>query len=351
VLRIVTMDGDLPAAEAGASVTVELADEVDVSRGDVLAAAGEPVDASDAFQAHLVWLDERELLPGRRYLAKFGARTIGCTVDHPKYRIDVDTQAHLSARTLRLNEICVANVHVDAPAPYEAYRDNRDLGSFIVLDSVTNRTVGAGMVDFALRRSANVRWQAVTVDKRARAARNGHRPCVVWFTGLSGAGKSTVADLVERALHAQGRHTFLLDGDNVRHGLNSDLGFTEADRVENIRRIAEVSALMVDAGLIVLVSFISPFRAERALARELVAPGEFCEVHVDTPLEVAERRDPKGLYAKARRGELANFTGIDSPYEPPEDPEVRLDTTSLAPERAAEAVLERLRELGVLDDR
>jgi bifunctional enzyme CysN/CysC len=348
VERIVTMDGDLPVAASGSSVTVVLADEVDASRGSVLAGAEHPPDVADAFQAHLVWLDEHELLPGRRYLAKFGAHTVGLTIDRPKYRIDVDTQARLPAKTLRLNEICVANLHLDKPVAYEPYRVSRDLGSFIVLDRLTNSTVGAGMIDFGLRRSANVRWQTMTVDKNARAARNGHRPCVVWFTGLSGAGKSTVADLVEKALHAQGRHTYLLDGDNVRHGLNKDLGFTDADRVENIRRIAEVSALMVDSGLIVLVSFISPFRAERALARSLVTAGEFCEVHVATPLAEAERRDPKGLYAKARRGELANFTGIDSPYEDPEDPEVRVDTTTLNPEQAAESVLAKLRELGVL---
>ncbi|MFE0026722.1 sulfate adenylyltransferase subunit CysN [Amycolatopsis sp. NPDC059021] len=348
--RIVTMDGDREQAVSGHSVTVVLADEVDVSRGSVLAALEAPAEAADAFQAHLVWMDEHEMLPGRRYLAKFGARTTGFTAEHPKYRIDVDTQAHLPAKTVRLNEICVTNLHIDRPVAFEPYRTCRDLGSFIVLDPLSNRTVGAGMIDFATRRTANLRWQALTVDKRARGVRNGHRPCVVWFTGLSGAGKSTIADLVEKALHAEGAHTFLLDGDNIRHGLNSDLGFTDADRVENIRRIAEVSALMVDAGLIVLVSFISPFQAERALARSLVESGEFCEVHVDTPLEVAERRDPKGLYAKARRGELANFTGIDSPYEPPRDAEVRLDTTTMSAEQAAEAVLAKLREMRVLGD-
>lgn len=348
VQRIVTMDGDLTSASAGRSVTVVLADEVDASRGDMLAAAEQPTDVSDAFQAHLVWLGTDELLPGRRYLAKIGARTVGFTVDGPKYRIEVDSLRKAPAKTLRLNEIGVANVHFDVPVPFESYRTNRDLGSFIVLDRLTNATVGAGMIDFALRRSANVRWQQLEVDKAARVEQNGHRPCVVWFTGLSGAGKSTVADLVEKALHADGRRTFLLDGDNVRHGLNKDLGFTDADRVENIRRIAEVAALMVDAGLIVLVSFISPFRAERELARSLVEETEFCEVHVDTPLEVAEQRDPKGLYAKARRGELANFTGIDSRYEPPENPDVRLDTTTLTPEQAARAVVERLRDMGIL---
>ncbi|SDM13926.1 bifunctional enzyme CysN/CysC [Lentzea albidocapillata subsp. violacea] len=330
VARIVTMDGDLDEAPAGSSVTVVLADDVDASRGDVLGAAQDPPGIASEFQARLVWLHENGLLPGRQYLAKIGARTVGFT----------------ATKALHLNEIGVDNVHFDAPVPFESYRTNRDLGSFVVLDRLSNATVGAGMIDFALHPD-NVRRQTLTVDKQARIARNGHRPCVVWLTGLSGAGKSTIADLVEKALHAEGRHTFLLDGDNVRHGLNSDLGFTDADRVENIRRIAEVAALMVDAGLIVLVSFISPFRAERALARDLVGENEFCEVFVDTPLAVAEQRDPKGLYRKARRGELANFTGIDSPYEPPRRPEVRLDTTALGPQAAAEVVLQRLHALGV----
>ncbi|MGB3437190.1 MAG: adenylyl-sulfate kinase [Actinophytocola sp.] len=347
VARLVTFDGDLDEAEAGQSVTVVLADDIDVSRGAVLATA-DPPGVADAAQADLIWLSEEELLPGRRYLAKIGARTVGLTVDAPKHRVDVDTGARLAARTLHLNEIGVGNVHFDQPVALDPYGANRDLGGFIVIDRLTNATVGAGLVRFPLRRAANVRWQAMSVTKRMRADLNGHRGCVVWFTGLSGAGKSTIADLTEQRLHAADRHTFVLDGDNVRHGLNKDLGFTDADRVENVRRVAEVAGLMVDAGLVVLVSFISPFRAERELARGIVAQDEFCEVFVDTPLHVAEQRDPKGLYAKARRGELPNFTGIDSPYEPPENPELRLDTTTLTAAEAADAVLARLGRLGVM---
>jgi bifunctional enzyme CysN/CysC len=347
VARIVTFDGDLDEAEAGQSVTVVLADDVDVSRGAVLASA-DPPGVADAAQADLIWLSEQEMLPGRRYLAKLGARTVGLTVDPPKHRVDVDTGARLAARTLHLNEIGVGNVHFDQPVALDPYRANRDLGGFIVIDRLTNATVGAGLVRFPLRRAANVHWQTTSVTKEMRAGLNGHRGCVVWFTGLSGAGKSTIADLTEQRLHAVGRHTFLLDGDNVRHGLNADLGFTDADRVENIRRVAEVAGLMVEAGLVVLVSFISPFRAERELARGIVAPDEFCEVFVDTPLTIAEQRDPKGLYAKARRGELPNFTGIDSPYEPPEHPELRLDTTTLTAAEAADAVLARLGQMGVV---
>ncbi len=347
VARLVTFDGDLTEAVAGQSVTVVLAEDLDVGRGAVLAAAAAPLEVATAFEADVVWLAEQEMLPGRRYLGKFGARTVGISMAPPKYRLDVDTGTHVAAKTLRLNEIGVATVHVDAPVAFAPYRESRDLGGFIVIDPRTNATVGAGMLHFALRRSATVRWQATTVDKAMRAELNGHRGCVVWFTGLSGAGKSTIANLVEQRLNLAGRHTYLLDGDNVRHGLNKDLGFTDADRVENVRRVAEVAGLMVDAGLIVLVSFISPFRAERAFARNIVAADEFCEVHVDTPLPVAERRDPKGLYARARRGELPNFTGIDSPYERPEAPELRVDTTELSADRAADAVVTRLHAMGV----
>lgn len=348
VARLVTFDGDLTSASVGQSITVVLADDVDVSRGAVLAGDDAP-GVTDACQADLIWMSEQEMLPGRRYLAKVGARTVGMTVDAPKHRLDIDTGTRLAAKTLQLNEIGVGNVHFDQPVALDPYRANRDLGGFIVIDRLTNATVGAGLVRFPLRRATNVHWQAMSVDKPMRARLNGHKGCVVWFTGLSGAGKSTIADLVEQRLYRSGRHTFVLDGDNVRHGLNKDLGFTDADRVENVRRVAEVAGLMVDAGLIVLVSFISPFRAERNLARGIVETDEFCEVFVDTPLSVAEERDPKGLYAKARRGELPNFTGIDSPYERPENPELRLDTTELTAEEAADAVLAKLAELGVAE--
>jgi bifunctional enzyme CysN/CysC len=348
VARIVTMDGDLDQAVAGQSVTIALADEIDCSRGDVLCAGDAPAGSADQFEAHVVWMGEHEMLPGRPYLVKIGARTVGGSISRPKHRVDVNTLEHVAATTLALNEIGVCNVHLDRPVAFDAYADNREMGGFIVVDRLTNNTVGAGLLHFALRRSDNVHWQAVEVNKVAHAELKGHRPAVVWFTGLSGAGKSTIANLVEKRLHALGAHTYLLDGDNVRHGLNKDLGFTEADRVENIRRVAEVSRLMVDAGLIVLVSFISPFRAERRMARALVDEGEFVEVHVDTPLADAEQRDVKGLYAKARRGELPNFTGIDSPYEAPESPELRVDTVTMTAEQAAEAVVAQLRVSGIL---
>jgi bifunctional enzyme CysN/CysC len=348
VARIVTHDGDLELAVAGQSVTLVLADEVDVSRGDVMASADALPEVSDQFEANLVWMSDEPMLPGRPYLMKIGAATVGVSIGAPKYRLNVNTLERLAARTLGLNEIGVCNLALDRPIPFDGYERQRDTGSFIVIDRMTNHTVAAGMLHFALRRSHNIHWQAIEVDKAAHAALKQHQPAVLWFTGLSGAGKSTIANLVQKQLHALGRHTALLDGDNVRHGLNRDLGFTEADRVENIRRVAEVAKLMVDAGLIVLVSFISPFRAERALARARVDEGEFIEVHVDAPLAVAEQRDPKGLYKKARRGELKNFTGIDSPYEAPETPEVRIDTTAVSQEAAAVAVVEALRARGVL---
>jgi bifunctional enzyme CysN/CysC len=346
--RIVTMDGDLDEAVAGQSVTITLVDEIDASRGDVICAGDSPAEVADQFEAHIVWMHEDAMLPGRPYLMKIGSRTVGVTIAHPKYRVDVNHLDHLAATTLELNEIGVANLSLDRPIPFDPYARNREMGGFVVIDKLTQNTVGAGLLHFALRRSHNIHWQEVQVDKVARAAMNLHRPGVVWFTGLSGSGKSTIANIVESKLHTTGVRTYLLDGDNVRHGLNRDLGFTDVDRVENIRRIAEVSRLMVDAGLVVLVSFISPFRAERDLARSRVEAGEFVEVFVDTPLAVAESRDPKGLYAKARAGELVNFTGIDSPYEPPESPEVTIDTTTTSPEDAADRIIAELRAAGIL---
>ncbi|MCR5880945.1 sulfate adenylyltransferase subunit CysN [Phenylobacterium sp. J367] len=336
--RIVTFRGDLPEAVAGQSVTITLKDEIDVSRGDVLAAAGQPAEVADQFESTIVWFDDEPMLPGRPYLLKLGTRTVAAQVTEPKYKVNVNTLEHLAATRLELNEIGVCNLALDAPIAFDAYAENKDLGGFILIDRISNRTVGAGMLHFALRRSQNIHWQALDVSKAARSAAKGQKARVVWLTGLSGAGKSTIANLLEKRLHAEGRHTYLLDGDNVRHGLNKDLGFTEEDRVENIRRVAEVAKLMVDAGLIVLVSFISPFRAERRMARELMGEREFVEVFVDTPLAEAERRDVKGLYAKARAGQLKNFTGIDSPYEPPEHAEIVIDTTKLAPEQAAEQI-------------
>jgi bifunctional enzyme CysN/CysC len=349
VARVVTYDGDLEEAVAGQSVTITLTDEVDVSRGDVLAAATAPASVADQFESHIVWMSEEPMLPGRPYLLKVGTRTVGVTVAQPKYKVNVNTLEHTAAKTLELNEIGVCNINLDRPVPFDPYGENRDMGGFVLIDRFTNNTVAAGLLHFALRRADNVHWQAIEVDKEAHANLKGQRPALVWFTGLSGAGKSTIANIVERKLHEQGRHTYLLDGDNVRHGLNKDLGFTDADRVENIRRVAEVAKLMVDAGLIVLASFISPFRAERRMARELLGDGEFVEVFVDASLEVAESRDVKGLYAKARRGDLANFTGIDSPYETPENPEIHLDVSgSLTSEEAADQVLEHLRVAGII---
>jgi bifunctional enzyme CysN/CysC len=349
VARIVVGTEDVATAIAGQSVTIVLADEIDASRGDVIAAGSAPPEVADQFEATIVWMHERPMLQGRSYRLKIGARTVTATIAPLKYKLNINTMEHVAARKLELNDIGVCGLELDQPIVFEPYADNRDLGGFILIDRVTNNTVGAGMLHFALRRSQNVHWQAFDVDKDARAALKSQKPCVLWFTGLSGAGKSTIANLLEKRLHVLGYHTYVLDGDNVRHGLNKDLGFAEADRVENVRRVAEVSRLMVDAGLIVLVSFISPFRTERRMARDLLAPGEFFEVFVDTPLAIAESRDPKGLYQKARRGELRNFTGIDSPYERPEAPEVHIDTTQMSIEEAAESIVLELAAAGVIE--
>ncbi len=342
ISRIVTYDGDLEEAVAGESVTICLADEVDVSRGDVIAAATEPPLVADQFETHVVWMSEEEMLPGRRYLVKIGGSTLGATVEEPKYLVNINTLEHMAAKTLELNQIGVCNLTLEKAVPFDPYKDNRDMGGFIIIDRMTNNTVGVGLIHFALRRADNVHWQAIEVDATAHATLKGQRPAVVWFTGLSGAGKSTIANIVERKLHAEGRHTYLLDGDNLRHGLNKDLGFTTADRIENVRRTAEVASLMAEAGLIVLVSLISPYRAERRMARDLAGANNFLEIYVDTPLEVAESRDRKGLYAKARRGEIPNFTGIGAPYEEPENPELHISTAEYSPEHAADAVIRLL---------
>jgi bifunctional enzyme CysN/CysC len=349
VARILLGDAEIPEAVAAQSVTLTLTDEIDVSRGDVLCAAGAPPGVANQFEATIIWMHDEALLQGRTYLLKIGAKTVNATVAPIKYRVNVNTLEHLAAKKLELNDIGVCGIELSSPVVFEPYDDSRVLGGFILIDRLTNNTVGAGLLHFALRRSQNVHWQALDVNKRARAQLSHQKPCILWFTGLSGAGKSTIANLVEKQLHADGRHTYLLDGDNVRHGLNKDLGFTDEDRVENIRRVAEVARLMVDAGLIVIVSFISPFRSERRMARNLVETDEFIEVFVDTSLAAAEARDVKGLYKKARRGELKNFTGIDSPYEAPETPEIHLDTALLAPEAAASQVIAHLREAGIID--
>ncbi|MBK8105765.1 MAG: sulfate adenylyltransferase subunit CysN [Betaproteobacteria bacterium] len=348
VERIVGFEGDRAQAVAGESVTLTLRDEIDISRGDVISAADAPAEVADQFECNLVWMDDEPLLPGRPYLLKLGARTVNATVTEIKHKVNVNTLEHLATKTLALNEIGVCNLGLDRAVAFDPYAVNRDMGGFILIDRLSNHTVGAGMLHFALRRAHNIHLQAFDVDKAARAALLGQKPVVLWFTGLSGAGKSSIANLVTKKLYAMGRHTYLLDGDNVRHGLNRDLGFTDVDRVENIRRVAEVARLMADAGLIVITSFISPFSAERQLARNLLEPGEFVEVFVDVPLEVAESRDVKGLYAKARRGQLPHFTGIDSPYEAPESAEVHLPAAAITAEQAADRVLDKLREMGVV---
>lgn len=342
VSRIATFDGDLAEAGAGQSVTVCFADEIDCSRGDVLTAADSPVEAADQFEATLVWMDEAPMLPGRPYWMMTGSQIASATITEPKYKINVNTMEHLAAKTLELNAIGAVNIATDRSIPFEPYAENRDLGGFILIDKLSNSTVAAGMIRFALRRAANVHWQATDISREHHAAIKSQRPAVLWLTGLSGAGKSTIANIVEKKLAAMGRHTFLLDGDNVRHGLNRDLGFTDVDRVENIRRVGEVAKLMTDAGLIVITAFISPFRAERDMVRTMVREGEFFEIHVDTPLSEAEKRDVKGLYKKARAGTLKNFTGIDSAYEAPEKPDLRIDTMALSAEAAAEEIIRKL---------
>ncbi len=347
--RIVTMDGDLDRAVQEQSVTLTLTDEIDISRGDVICAAKQPSDQSDHVAAHLIWMTDEEMLPGRQYILKTNNRMIPASVTELKHKVNVNDLSHEAGKTLKLNEVGLVTVKTAAPFAFDPYLENRHTGSFILIDRRTNATVGAGMIQFSLRRSKNVVWQDLDVDKRARAEQKHQRPAMLWFTGLSGAGKSTVANLVEKRLHDLGRHTYVLDGDNVRHGLNSDLGFTDADRVENIRRVSETAKLMVDAGLLVLVSFISPFASERRMARELVEGGEFIEVYISTPIEVCEQRDTKGLYAKARAGELKNFTGIDSGYEPPEAAEITIDTSQVSAEQAAEEIVAYLQQHGYLD--
>ena len=349
VKSVVAYGGDLDMAQAGQSVTICLEDEIDCSRGNVIAVADAPPEVSDQFEATIVWMDEETLLPGRGYWMKLASQTVSATVAEPKYEININNVGgpgdHLAAKTLELNSIGVAEVTTDRPVVFEPYADNRALGGFILIDKITNRTVGAGMLHFSLRRAQNVHWQATSIGRDEHANLKNQKPKVLWFTGLSGSGKSTIANEVELALNAMNRHTFLLDGDNIRHGLNKDLGFTDADRIENIRRIGEVAKLMADAGLIVLTAFISPFRAERQMVRDMLPEGEFIEIFVDTPLEVAEARDVKGLYKKAREGKLKNFTGIDSPYEPPERPDITVNTVEMTPAEAAQYIISQIAPL------
>lgn len=348
VSRIVTMDGDMEQAIVGQSITLTTTDEIDISRGDVISRVMEPAEIADQFECTMNWMHESPLLPGRPYLMKIGTRTVTASITEIKYRVNVNTRDHMAAKTLELNDIGVCNISLDRSIAFDAYSKNRDMGSFILIDRITNNTICAGMINFALRRAHNIHLQPVDVDKEARARIKGQRSAVLWFTGLSGAGKSSIANAVEKRLHDMGHHTYLLDGDNVRHGLNKDLGFTDVDRVENIRRIAEVSKLMVDAGLIVLSAFISPFRSEREMARNMVSNDEFIEIYVDTPLAVAEERDVKGLYRKARKGELSNFTGIDSPYEAPKSPELRIETANIEIDAAVDKIITYLKEKKIL---
>ena len=340
--RIVTLGGDLDQAVAGQSITLTLRDEVDCSRGQIITAAKDPLEVADQFEATVIWMDETDLVPGRAYYLKIGAQTVSATMAQPKYQINVNTMEHTAAKSLELNAIGVATLTTDRAIPFTPYANNRELGGFILIDKMTNATVGAGLINFALRRAQNIHWQATDINRDHHANLKNQKPAVLWMTGLSGSGKSTIANAVEKKLARMNRHTFLLDGDNVRHGLNKDLGFTDADRIENVRRVGEVAKLMTDAGLIVITAFISPFRSERDMVRNMMQPGEFIEVFVDTPLSVAEQRDVKGLYAKARAGDLKNFTGIDSPYEAPEVPEIRIDTTKMSIDEAADHIIATL---------
>ncbi len=348
VSRIVTLDGDLAEARSGNAVTITLDTEIDASRGDILAAPLDRPEVSDQLAAHVIWMSDEPLLPGRPYLLKSGTRTVGAAVSDLKHQVDIESFKPLAAKTLGLNDIGLVNLSLSEPVAFDLYDDNRTTGSFILIDRFTNATVAAGMIRFGLRRATNIHWQAINIDRQARADLKGQKPVILWFTGLSGAGKSTIANMVESKLHLMGRHTYMLDGDNVRHGLNRDLGFTDADRVENIRRVAETAKLFVDAGIIVLVSFISPFRSERQMARDLVESGEFLEIFVDAPLSVVEERDPKGLYKKARAGEIKHFTGIDSPYEAPLNPDLKLDTTTASADELADQIVAALRKGGYL---
>ncbi|WP_417826806.1 sulfate adenylyltransferase subunit CysN [Thalassospira povalilytica] len=348
VKEIVTFDGNLDEAIAGQAITLTLEDEIDISRGDVLAASDAKPEFADQFEARIIWMHEDHLLPGRPYLIKMGAQVTSAQISDLKYKVNVNTLEHVAGKTLELNEVGIANISADKALAFDPYDENRHSGRFIIIDRFTNATVGAGMVNHSLRRATNIKWQEMDINKQARAYQKGQKSVVLWFTGLSGAGKSTVANLVEKKLHALGKHTYTLDGDNVRHGLNKDLGFTDADRVENIRRVGETAKLFVDAGVITLVSFISPFKSERQLARSLVEKDEFIEVFIDTPLEVCEQRDVKGLYKKARAGEIANFTGISSPYERPENAEIVVNTADQSAEEAAEQIVAKLEEFGVL---
>ena len=345
IKKIVTLDGELQEAVAGQSVTLCFDDEIDCSRGDVIAAADNPPEVADQFESTIVWMADDALIPGRSYWLKLGTQMVSATVQAPKYTVNVNSMEHMAAKTLELNAIGVAEISTDRPIVFAPYAENHTLGGFILIDKISNATVAAGMLHFSLRRAQNVHWQATDIGRDAHAMLKNQKPRILWFTGLSGSGKSTIANEVEKALHMMNRHTFLLDGDNVRHGLNKDLGFTETDRIENIRRVGEVAKLMADAGLIVLTAFISPFRAERDMVRAMLPEGEFVEIFVDTPLEVAEARDVKGLYKKARAGQLKNFTGIDSPYEPPEHPDIRVNTVEMSPSEAAEYIVRQLMPL------